>query len=478
MKVTNLDERIHVLDNNSTLMTVIKDIANSGLQEEAFYVLDVGDIVQKHQIWKEKLPRVDPFYAVKCNDSLTVLEVLASLGVGFDCASKNEINKVLDIGVDSSRIIFANPAKPASHIRHAAAVGVDLMTVDNESELHKIKKLFPTAKVVLRIRCDSEVAQCQLGMKFGCDPTFEAPSLLRLARLLDIDVVGISFHVGSGCQDPPVFNRAICHAKNLFDLAVDIGFKPYLLDLGGGYPGNKGSSIEKIADVINHALDEYFPTDDVHIIAEPGRFYVASAFTLATAIHSKRSVRADGNSPGNVTHTMYYINDGVYGSFNCLLYDHQHVTPIPLRPGHGKMIPSSIWGPTCDGLDQVVENVLMHEMELGDWIIFENMGAYTLPVASPFNGFPIPKVHVVADESIWLLLKDALPLTEEHFVLGDTPQNLRLGLDIGGHTDVNAWNNPAMELASSEISSEEEILVDSANPPSFIYDYVDVDPLN
>ena len=138
----------------------------------------------------------------------------------------------------------------------------------------------------------------------------------------------------------------------------------------------------------------------MHIIAEPGRFYVASAFTLATAIHSKRSVRADPDS-GAITHNMYYINDGVYGSFNCLLYDHQHVTPLPLHCNQGKMIPSSIWGPTCDGLDQVVENVMLQDMELGDWIIFENMGAYTLPVASPFNGFPIPKVHVVADEAIW-----------------------------------------------------------------------------
>ena len=62
MKVMNQDERIHVLNNNSTLMTVLEDIANSGLQEEAFYVLDIGDIVHKHQIWKEKLPRVEPFY--------------------------------------------------------------------------------------------------------------------------------------------------------------------------------------------------------------------------------------------------------------------------------------------------------------------------------------------------------------------------------------------------------------------------------
>lgn len=113
MKVTNLDERIHVLDSESNVMTVIKNIAMSGLQEEAFYVLDIGDIVQKHQIWKEKLPRVEPYYgksltlgiyfihssykiihrncsipAVKCNDNLIVIEVLAALGVNFDCASK------------------------------------------------------------------------------------------------------------------------------------------------------------------------------------------------------------------------------------------------------------------------------------------------------------------------------------------------------------------------------------------------------
>lgn len=472
MKVTNLDERIHVLDSESNVMTVIKNIAMSGLQEEAFYVLDIGDIVHKHQIWKEKLPRVEPYYAVKCNDNLMVIEVLAALGVNFDCASKNEINKVLSLGVDSSRIIFANPAKPASHIRHAAAMRVDTMTVDNENELHKIKKLFPTAKIVLRIRCDAETAQCPLGMKFGCDPIHEAPSLLRLAYTLGLNVVGFSFHVGSGCQDPPIYHCAIHHCKILFDMATNLGFKPYLLDLGGGYPGNKGTSIDKIAEVINKALDEFFNTDAVHVIAEPGRFYVASAFTLATNIHSKRSVRGDENSSSTVTHNMYYINDGVYGSFNCLLYDHQHVTPVPLKNGYGKMIPSSIWGPTCDGLDKVVENIMLHDMELGDWIIFENMGAYTLPVASPFNGFPIPKVHVVADEDIWLLLKDVLPLTEDHFVIGNTPANLRLGLDIGG-TDINVWDaDTTMGLTAPEI------LTDTPNNPShFIYDFIEP-PLN
>lgn len=98
-----------------------------------------------------------------------VIEILAALGTGFDCASKAEINKVMSVGVDANRILFANPAKPSSHIVHAAAVGVDLMTFDNEAELYKVKKLHPTAKMVIRVRCDDENAQCQLGMKFGCD---------------------------------------------------------------------------------------------------------------------------------------------------------------------------------------------------------------------------------------------------------------------------------------------------------------------
>ncbi|KAJ4427701.1 hypothetical protein ANN_25353 [Periplaneta americana] len=148
MKLTNLDERIHVLDGNSDVWKVVRDIAESGVQEEPFYVCDIGDVVRKHKEWKLKLPRVEPHYAVKCNDSLTILEVLAALGTGFDCASKGEIKKILDLGVIPSRIIYANPAKPASHIRYAANCGVDTMTFDNECELHKIKSLFPTANGV------------------------------------------------------------------------------------------------------------------------------------------------------------------------------------------------------------------------------------------------------------------------------------------------------------------------------------------
>lgn len=102
-------------------------------------------------------------------------------------------------------------------------------------------------RLVIRIRCDATKAQCQLGMKFGCDAVTEAPHLLKVAQSLGLDVVGVSFHVGSGCGDPPAFCRAIASARMVFNVGTSLGYNFHLLDIGGGYPGNKGSSIDKVS---------------------------------------------------------------------------------------------------------------------------------------------------------------------------------------------------------------------------------------
>ncbi|XP_045604602.1 ornithine decarboxylase [Procambarus clarkii] len=391
--------------NDETVMDVIKEFVGEPGQEDPFYILDIGDIVQKIKIWKLKLPRVDPFYAVKCNDNPTVLELLAALGIGFDCASKAEMQKVLQAGVEPSRIIYAHPCKPVSHLRQASKFNIPLMTFDNETELHKVKAYYPSAQLVLRIRCDAAKVQCPLGMKFGVLPE-DAGALLATARSLDLNIVGVSFHVGSGCCEPAVFHRAIAAAKKVFNEAEALGFAPNLLDVGGGFPGTRNSSLDEIASYINKALDEFFPEDcGVKIIAEPGRYVVASAFTLATNILAKRDINDDN---GSLVSTMYYINDGVYGSFNCTIYDHQKVYPVLVEePASDEpCFTSSIWGPTCDGLDQVVSKIDLPRLSCGDWLVWPEMGAYTLAAAGTFNGFPLPKVHTVIPYHTWLYLEE------------------------------------------------------------------------
>lgn len=253
--------------------------------------------------------------------------------------------------------------------------------------------------MVLRIRCEAEHAQCPLGKKFGCDPITEAPRLLKIAAGMGLDIIGVSFHVGSGCKDYPIYSKAISICKDLFEQAENLGFNMTLLDIGGGFPGDKGKSIDEVAGIVNKALDQYFPDNNVRVIAEPGRFYVASAFTLVTSVHSRKNIY---NQNGEIEHVMYYINDGVYCSFNCLLYDHQVVVPLLKNsPPTDKTMSSTIWGPTCDALDQIIEKIQLPDIKIGAIMYFENMGAYTIPVASPFNGFPLPKIHTVISKDIW-----------------------------------------------------------------------------
>jgi len=362
---------------------------------EPFFVIDLGSVYRKHKQWQRMLPRVQPFYAMKCCNESKILESLVSLGTGFDCASRGEIEHMLKLGVEPSRIIFAHPAKSVSHIRYAREVGVDLMTFDGEIELLKIKEHFPSARMILRILADDPHAVCNLGNKFGAAPS-DTLAILQSAKALGIDVVGVSFHVGSGCSNAEAFHDAVASARRVFNEAATVGYQLSILDIGGGFPGHDSSriSFKDIATVLNDALERYFPEDSgVKIMAEPGRYYVASAGVLAVNVTSKRVVKHE-SAEGTELTTMYYVNDGVYGSLNCLMYDHAVVNPILLREATPSkdtpMVRCSIWGPTCDGLDIIVKGYDMPEAQIGDWIIFEDAGAYTLAAGSCFNGFQRP----------------------------------------------------------------------------------------
>jgi ornithine decarboxylase len=370
---------------------------NDGL---AFFAVDLGEPIRRIRRWKELLPRVEPYYAIKCNSNPVILKTLVDLGIGFDCASQEEISTMLKMGVDSSRIIFANPCKPVAYIQYASRYDVSLMTFDNADELYKIKQHYPTAKLVLRVLADDSRSVCRFGVKFGASYPV-ATKLLALARDLELNVIGVSFHVGSGCFDPTAFSDAVEVARKVFDQAAEFGFKMNFLDLGGGYPGLDGvdgAPFDQVAAALRIALEEFFPDPEIKIIAEPGRYVAAAAFTLAVSVLSRRVIppHSDNEKPSY----MYYVSDGVYGSFNCILFDHAKVFPKVLRKGgkicfNGNKInhpepkyECSLWGPTCDSMDCISRKEELPELEVGDWLYFENMGAYTLAAASTFNGFP------------------------------------------------------------------------------------------
>ena len=327
---------------------------------------------------------------MKCNPDPTIMKTMAALGTGFDCASKTEIKAALDVGASPTSIVYANPCKQPSHIRYAASMGVRMMTFDNADEVRKIASNHPHAQLILRLVTDDSQSICQFSIKFGASLT-RAPVLLKLAKSLNLDVIGVSFHVGSGCCDPGAYELAIANARSVFDLGKSLGHPMSLLDVGGGFPGggtetgyNHGVGFHDFVKVLALSVDKWFPASEgVRVIAEPGRYFVFSAFTLGVNIIAKRSVEGkDGKS------FMYYVNDGMYGSFNCITFDHALPEPhvlstrsqicMNLTPQDlSKLLPNenltpfvcSIWGPTCDSIDCISKKTEgLPELFVGDWL--------------------------------------------------------------------------------------------------------------
>ena len=369
----------------SNVESIINHYIEQNKTDEAFFIIDLGVILDQFKKWKTLLPKIDPYYAVKCCPDAMVLGLLSILDCNFDCASKQEIISVTELGISTSKIIYANPVKDSHFIKFARSQDVDFMTFDNETELYKIKLYHPYARLIIRIKTNDSKSVCRFSVKFGCTPE-DAKILLEKARFLELNVVGVSFHVGSKCGDIEPYELAIKDAKALFLLGEEMGMKMNVLDVGGGFPGcDKDCPIkfEDIAKAINDSIDKYFSNyEDLRIIAEPGRYFASRSHTLVFNVIGKKKIIENGE-----TKFLYYMNDGVYGCFNCIMFDGAIPEICPFNKRSGKLYKSTIFGPTCDSIDKISSNIELPELIVGEWCFVENFGAYTQAAASNFNGF-------------------------------------------------------------------------------------------
>lgn len=388
-----------ILTDTPSLLCKHRRPDESGAAHSSFHVLDLAHVTSKAEHWGALLPEVRPFYAVKANPAPQLVQHLSQKhpNFGFDCASPAEIELALDRGASPDRIIFAHPCKAPAAIVYAREAGVTQSVFDSVEELHKVATYAPDMSLLLRIWVDDASAQCQLSNKYGASRE-EWPELLATARRLGIRVNGVSLHVGSGNTDPSVFGRTLGDARELFRMGEAEGHRMRVLDIGGGFPGScsADTSLEKIAAMVRPHLAR-FPAG-TRFIAEPGRYMVAEAQTLATMVmgHKRRADRP-----------VYFVADSLYGSFNCIIYDHSRILPDPLETGlslgagtedgqNACLEQSILFGQTCDGIDQISSEVMLPRLRTGDWLIFPGMGAYTNSACSTFNGFSPADLTVVS----------------------------------------------------------------------------------
>lgn len=398
---------------------------------DPFFMVDLARPVIQYMKFKKNLPRVQPFFAMKCNPSPEMLEVLSALGCGFDCASKEEFQTILKGNYASpDDIIFAHPQKMLAHMRCAERSGVRMATFDCLKEVEKIATHMPSCKAVLRIATDDQNAQCAFSTKFGARMK-DVPQLLESCKKHGVNVIGVSFHVGSGNSDVRAYVKAIEDAREVFDQGNALGFDMKLLDIGGGWPGdvpkvcpttgkNLFLSFEEICAQIRPLMDNLFA--NATIIAEPGRFFAESTFAVAMPVHGCRNVT---NPDGTINHRQAFVSDGLYGSFNCIVYDFARPELHMCNPdGEAvEMKKTTIWGPTCDSADVLLKETPYPELTTGDWLFLPNFGAYTVAAGSQFNGYTIKTRRYVSSVASLAATRTGTPNTPNGGNFGNSNKN-------------------------------------------------------
>ena len=339
-------------------------------------VLSLEQIEKNYRLLRTHLPRVKVFYAIKANPHRRILELMRDLGSNFDVASDGEIMELSSLGVDGSRMIYANPMKTVNGLRACRNAGVGKMTFDSAGEIDKMARECPGATVLLRIRIDNSSAHVDLNKKFGAARE-QALELLLKARDAGLDAAGIAFHVGSQTTSADPYLYALDIARENFEEAAAAGMQLRIMDIGGGFPIPEPKvrfNLQEMLNQINARLDEDFP--GVEIWAEPGRFICGTAVNLITSVIG---VTERGGQP------WYFLDEGLYGTFSGVLFDQWDFKLISFK--EGEQVAATFAGPSCDSLDIMFRGKMTVRQEEGDLILVPICGAYTSASATTFNGF-------------------------------------------------------------------------------------------
>ncbi len=358
------------------------------------FVVDHDVIRRNFAEFRRLLPRVQAYYAVKANPLPEIVRTLYRAGASFDVASIGEFRLVYENirrlpprrrqEFIWDKIIYANPIKDRATLEELDPYR-PLVTYDNREEIRKIRRHAPHAGLALRIRVPNTGSMVELSSKFGCAPG-EAADLIAAAFDAGLTVEGLCFHVGSQCTNFDNYVQALSTSAQVLEESEGRGHRLRLLDIGGGFPAPYDGSVKRfrgLARILNSEFRRLFPAD-LEIIAEPGRFMVATAAWLVAEVIGKAD--RDGKR-------CYYLNDGIYHTYSGVLFDHCHYSVRAMRKGPQQL--SAVFGPTCDALDTISQAEPLPDLRLGDLVYSANIGAYTHASSTWFNGFPPARVvHV------------------------------------------------------------------------------------
>ena len=347
---------------------------------EPTYIFHRAVLTRKVEVFKNLQCKI--LYAVKTNPEEIVIKHLINQGVhSFDVASIGEIELITrlskELNIDC-KMYFMHPVKPRYAIREAYFnYGIRNFSLDSQHELEKILEETNHAKDLclhLRIAVKGNYAKFKLSEKFGIEIE-NAPSLLRRIKQVAFKT-GVSFHVGSQCENANAFKNAIEGvAKIVNEIPVDT------FNIGGGFPSiypssNPTHTLEEFFEIIHKSFEKLENKDKIEFLAEVGRGLVAECMSLIVRVDLRKG-------------EYLYINDGTYGGLFDAGQSVNFIFPMKLlRESNAPMQAFKLYGPTCDSLDYMEGSFeLPSDIKEGDYIEIMQMGAYSKAIATSFNGF-------------------------------------------------------------------------------------------
>lgn len=360
--------------------------------ETPFFLFSRKKILKNLDKFKKLFPNCSIHYAMKANSEPEVLKTLMNAGCGFEVASKYELDMLNKIKVPPEKIIYGTSVKPTAQIKEFFDYGIDRFACDSLPEIEKIAAVAPGSRVYMRTIANDAGSVFKFSEKFGTD-TSSIIQLLVRAKEVGLHPYGISFHVGSQASDPKAWANVLVSLRSIIQDLKEMGIILDVIDLGGGYPCKYTSSenAPDLEEIAKYTLSEYKKLPyKPKLILEPGRGIIADSAVLIASVIAR--VERRGN-------TWLFLDAGVYnGLFETMAYQGSTRYPVTsMRPvGNAGESLFELAGPTGDSPDVITREALLpQDIEVGDKLIFHHVGAYSIGMSIPFNGFPKPDVYYI-----------------------------------------------------------------------------------
>jgi diaminopimelate decarboxylase len=340
-------------------------------------------------------------YAVKANGSLAILQLLASLGSGFDIVSGGELARVLAAGGDPEKVVFSGVGKREAEIEQAIKAGILAFNIESEAELERLNavacRLGTQAPISLRVNPDVDARThpyISTGLKenkFGIDIHRAESVYQQAASLSGIRVTGLDFHIGSQLTELEPLADALTRSLELVDRLEAAGINLAHLDIGGGLGIRYDNEQPPTPAALAKRLEPLLKGRPQRLLMEPGRALVGEAGVLLTQVEYLK--------PG---HRNFAVVDAAMTDLiRPALYDAwqriETLTPVDAEPRVYDVV-----GPVCESAD-----VLGRERSLAlaadSLLAIFDAGAYGFSMSSQYNARPRPAEVLIDGEQAHLI---------------------------------------------------------------------------